>query len=511
MSPDKYAIFDNIFEPIVVVNKSLEIEYFNHNFSIFTQSSPRVIKQKKTVDNILCPESSDLTSLIGEAKEKKSTVLGLEEGLSIVGSDARFIAVLKVIPSNEHFVICINDLSIENKLYDKYRTQLDELKETHSQIINADKLSTLGELTAGISHEISNPLTIANGSAEIIEMCLEGDELNDERDLITSSLEDIQEAHARINSIIINMKSYLHQGEEQKEYIHLQDIVDESIKLVAPSYKDSNVDLVASSLGNNIVIFGNKIKIEQVLINLLKNSLYAINAAGIADGEVKVEAIKTELNNNIELKVIDNGPGIPEDIKESIFNTFFTTKDVGEGTGMGLSISQKIIESHQGTIEVAQNEKQGTEFVVTLPALELSSITQEEMLCNNIVSSEKRKKRVLVVDNEVKVLNLLQTFLKESEIQFYGAENVEGALKTLHKIEVDLIIVDLKMPDGDGGELLRRVRNLGNNTPALYLSSKSNTDRYNEDKAELNIAGMIIKPFSKDEVIKTIKLSLGEK
>ncbi len=510
MSQDVYGLYDNIFEPVVVVNDKLEINYFNHSFSVFTQASPRVIKQKKTIDNMIQLEKSSLADLIKEAKNKNAVTLGQEERLSLVGGDSEFFAVVKVAPHNNDYVICINDLSIERKLYNKYRHQLNELKETHSQIVHADKLSTLGELTAGISHEISNPLTIANGSAEIVEMCLESDDLNTERELITSSLNDIQDAHSRINSIIINMKSYLHQGEDQKEYVHLKEIVGESVKLVAPSYKDSKVELNSENLGADIVVYANKIKIEQVLVNLLKNALYSINSSGTKDGVVKIEARKTSGDNSIQLQVTDNGPGVPAEIRESIFNTFFTTKDVGEGTGMGLSISQKIIESHQGSIEL-EDSNAGASFTITLPALELSSITEQEMLTNNIVTGDQRKKRVLVVDNEVKVLNLLQTFLKESDLQFYGAENIEAALLTLEKIEVDLIVTDIKMPDGDGSELIKQIRDMGMKTPALYLSAKSNTEKYNKDKDNLKISGMIIKPFNKDEVIKTIKMSLGEK
>src|SRR5690606_27361382 len=154
-------------------------------------------------------------------------------------------------------------------------------------------------------------------------------------------------------------------------------------------------------------------------------------------------------DNFVIIKVSDNGPGIPKEISEDIFSPFFTTKDVGEGTGLGLSICKKIVESHQGELSFTSEQGKGTTFIVKLPIIEVSSYTQSEYLMQQ---KNRDGKRILVVDNEVQVLNILHTFIEEEGHVFIGSTNGNEALRFLDNINIDLIITDFTMPQMNGTE-----------------------------------------------------------
>ncbi len=508
---EEFGLYDSLFEPIAVIDDKFEILYFNHSFVTFSHLSPRQIKQKKYLPEIIQVEALPLAEHLLLCQQKNTSIVGPEGAIELKAPTStaallQYHGTIKITAHGSYYILSINDLSIEKRLHQKYRAQLNELKESHQQIINADKLATLGELTAGISHEISNPLTIANGSCEIIEMCLEESDLNREREQIIQSLNDVKESHSRINSIIINMKNYLHQGRDQEEYFHLRDVVDHSIALVTPSFKDQQIQIAKEHFDETILLYGNPIKFEQVLVNLLKNALFAISHSATQDGKVTISAHRA-INGKIEIRVADNGPGITKEIAPQIFNTFFTTKDVGEGTGMGLSISQKIIAQHMGTIDLDINTKEGAAFIISLPALEITQFTQDQMKINNISPNRHDTPlRVLVIDDELKILSLFKNFFENTKHHLYTAETPTGALEQLKRVEMDIIISDYSMPEMSGTALAELIRKQGIHCPIFYLTDQENAKHYDLDRQNLKIAGIIYKPFTREQVMKALEI-----
>ncbi len=513
MEPNK--LLDNIFEPILITDVNKQVTYYNHYFTTFSKTSPRNLKKITKLSELITSDTLDIDKFINNAIKSKDITISEEIEIGLTKSfGTNYVVVIKVIPLPElkQFIVCFNDLSVEKKLFDKYRTQLQELKQTHDQIIQADKLTSLGELTAGISHEISNPLTIASGSAEILEMLLEnGSGISpDKLEPISSAISDIKQAHQRINSIIVNMKSYLHKSEEKKEYCKLAELIRNSINLVKPSADKAQISIQEKFSDQNIVILANSIKIEQVIVNLLKNSVQALIKDKTSNPEIVVTLAGDPKGNYSNIVVRDNGPGVPPEIRNQIFETFFTTKEVGEGTGLGLSISNKIITTHTGTLSLEDTEK-GCAFKIQLPLIEMSSFAENDDLFN--MTSEytsKQSKRILVLDNEVHVLNILSSFIKEENHMFIGSISGIRALKLLEEMPVDLIITDYHMPEMSGSEFSKAVRKLNINCPLLYLTSIANIKHFQTDKEKYNVSGLILKPFTKDEVIKTINLALQE-
>lgn len=482
------------------------------SFQHFFKASPRVINKLDNLFELFESPGLFPKDLFDRAIVEAGSYVSEEIDLMSTEGDSPAQVVIKVSSlENNNILICFNDISIEKKLYNKYRTQLNELKKSHSQILQADKLATIGELSAGISHEISNPLTIAAGNIEILEELLRKNK-PENREMIQTCIQDIVESHGRINSIILNMKSFLHNKteEDEKEYCDLETVILDSIKFVTPSYNDNKVMLQTTFDEKDLVALVNKLKIEQVLINLLSNALDALVDSGIENPEVKVEVKKDRTSNLLEIRVSDNGPGIPVENHSEIFNAFFTTKDVGEGTGLGLAIASKIIEAHQGSL-TALDSDEGANFLIQLPCIEVLSYTQNEMFQRARDVQDEETLKVMVLDNEVQVLNVLNKICADEGIVFMGSVNGFDALKILEDISVDLIITDYLMPQMNGSEFAKKVRESDITSPILYLSSASNQEFFKRDKDQLGISGMILKPFSKEEVIKGIYGALGIK
>jgi signal transduction histidine kinase len=419
--------------------------------------------------------------------------------------ESEYHAILKLIPmEGGEFALVFHDTTVENKLHLKYRDQLEELKKTHNQFLQADKLNTLGELTANISHEINNPLTIAAGHAEIIQELLQMEA--PDKDQLLEINSTVLESLERVNQIIKNMKDFLHQSQDQKEYCDLEALVDAAIEWIHPTANKLQVSIHKNLHSERTAVLANKIKLEQVIINLVKNSLDAIESSKKTEGEVEVSISKDLDQNQIIIDITDNGPGMPDSIKENLFKPFVSTKDAGAGTGLGLSICSKIIEGHQGKLTHIPT-KSGCHFQIRLPMIEIYSYTRND----RYLSGAKKEKRVLVLDNEVQILNVMNSFISQNNLVFVGSSRPEDALEFLSKAQVDLIITDFSMPSMNGSEFAQKARESGYEGSILYMTSAKFIEQYNKDKAKLKIDGIIIKPFNKQEVMKTIRFALGTK
>lgn len=264
-----------------------------------------------------------------------------------------------------------------------------ELKATQNQLVQAEKMASLGELTAGIAHEIQNPLNFVNNFSELsVELAKElQEELEREdkdNDLISDLVNDLVQNQEKINhhgkraaSIVKGMLQHSRTSTGQKEETDLNDLADEYLRLsyhgLRAKDKTFNADF-KTSLDPKVP----KVSIipqdfGRVLLNLFNNGFYAVQQKakmGI-EGFKPIVQVSTELvekDKEIVIKVKDNGTGIPESVRNKIFQPFFTTKPTGQGTGLGLSLAFDIItKGHGGTLEVNSKEGEGTEFVITIP------------------------------------------------------------------------------------------------------------------------------------------------
>lgn len=506
-----FSSFDHLFDAVLVVNLKREIVYFNHQSSIFFKLPPRLLKQKVHVTQICDSHELDIEEWLNKSLLSFDVLISPEIKLMIPHeADLEYYVVIKLIPiqtdKGANFAIVFHDLTVEKTLHLKYREQLEELKKTHSQILQADKLTTLGELTANISHEINNPLTIAAGHSEIIKDMLTMKNVAEKIPRIQNANQTVIDSIERVNQIIKNMKDFLHQSEDQKEYCDLETLVDAAIEWIQPAAKKANVH-IKKQIKVKTVALVNRIKVEQVVINLIKNSIDAISEMGKKEGgQILIGLSKSDTDHQTIIDVLDNGPGLTPEMKKNLFKPFQSTKDAGSGTGLGLSICQKIIESHRGRLEHVES-KIGCHFRMRLPLIEVYSYTRND----RSLSGARSQKKILVLDNEVQILNVLNAFFQEEGYVFIGSSDAKDSLSFLEKANVDLILTDFSMPDMNGSEFSTKAREQGYEGPILYMTSSKNIEQYNKDKVTLNISGLIVKPFNKDDVMKTIRHALRPK
>jgi two-component system, NtrC family, sensor kinase len=267
---------------------------------------------------------------------------------------------------------------------------LDDLRAAQDRLVQTEKLASLGQLTAGIAHEIKNPLNFVNNfsalSAELVDEMdsilqdagldrKKREEIDENRQLLKSNLEKVVQHGKRADSIVKNMLLHSRSGSGESRPVEINVVIDESLNL---AYHGAR----AEKQGFNITLERDfdpaaglaeiyPQEITRVLLNLVSNGFYAATrrAAEVGDGfEPRLKAVTRNLGDKVEIRIRDNGTGIPLDVREKIFNPFFTTKPAGEGTGLGLSMSHDIVvKQHGGTIEVATEPGAFTEFVITLP------------------------------------------------------------------------------------------------------------------------------------------------
>lgn len=501
-----FAAFDHILDSVLGLNSKKEIVYFNHQSCIFFRLPPRLLRSKNALIQIIDSTDFDLEDWVNKGLMSFEVLTSPELKVYLPHEpEAESHVILKLIPlETGEFALVFHDTTVENKLHLKYREQVEELKKTHNQFLQADKLNTLGELTANISHEINNPLTIAAGHAEILQELLQKSAPDPAplREINATVLESLE----RVNQIIRNMKDFLHQSQDQKEYCDLEALVDAAIEWIQPTAKKLQVALKKNLHSERTAVLANKIKLEQVIINLVKNSLDALEEQRVSSGEVRVEISKDLSQNQIVIDVIDNGPGLPALIQENLFKPFVSTKDAGAGTGLGLSICAKIVEGHQGEL-LHVPRTSGCQFQIRLPMIEIYSYTTND----RYLAGSRKEKRVLVLDNEVQILNVMNSFISQENLVFVGSSRPEDALEFLGKAQVDLIVTDFSMPSMTGSEFSQKARDLGFEGSILYMTSAKHIEQYNKDKSRLRIDGIIIKPFNKQDVMKTIRLALGRK
>jgi two-component system, NtrC family, sensor kinase len=266
---------------------------------------------------------------------------------------------------------------------------LRELKATQTQLIHAEKMASLGELTAGIAHEIQNPLNFVNNFSEVtnelmVEMKeeLEKGNISEAMSLITDieqNMEKINEHGKRAGSIVRGMLLHSRSSSGKMERVNVNNLADEYLRLSYHGLRAKDRTFNAKfkmDLDPDLPeIMAIPQDIGRVLLNLISNAFYAVNekaslikAADFGENYIPYVEVKTGLtDSHIKVLIIDNGPGIPEAIKEKIFQPFFTTKPTGEGTGLGLSLSYDILKAHGGEIQINSIENKGTTISVFLP------------------------------------------------------------------------------------------------------------------------------------------------
>ncbi|MEW6739803.1 MAG: ATP-binding protein [Nitrospirota bacterium] len=233
-------------------------------------------------------------------------------------------------------------------------------REMELRIIQAEKLAALGQMIAGVAHELNNPLSAINGFSELLLSTAADDNVKNMADKISKSAE-------RASSIVHDLLVFSRAPKLEKAMVNIKGMIYEVVDLVSEALHASKID-VSVDVSDDIVASLDKSQMERVLLNLVTNSIHALRDSKRGD-RILLKVYKE--NNRVFIEVSDNGPGIPGNVIQKIFEPFFTTKGFGKGTGLGLSICYNIVRAHGGNISVNSKEGEGTAFVIELPYQEL--------------------------------------------------------------------------------------------------------------------------------------------
>ncbi len=328
--------------------------------------------------------------------------------------------------------------------------EITERKQLEQQLRQSEKLSALGQLIAGVAHELNNPLAVIMGYSQLLAKpgATDGKVKNDIVKILRES--------ERAAKIVRNLLTFARPREPQMVVADINRLVASILETHETELVQNNITVTKHLSANYPQTMADPHQIEQVVTNLLVN---AIHALAVWDGprtlDLSTEATKTAL----VISVADSGPGIAPEIVSKIFDPFFTTKAPGKGTGLGLSISHSIIEEHRGKIWVQSELGKGAKFIVELPkiscpeAAELVPLLEEPVHDPNAASH-----RLLIVDDEPGIVEVLKTVMGESGYMVTTASNGNEAMERIGTENFDVIISDLCMPDMDGEALYKRVR-----------------------------------------------------
>ncbi|MXN65229.1 sensor histidine kinase [Stappia sp. GBMRC 2046] len=255
------------------------------------------------------------------------------------------------------------DLSEANKLLAREVEEREaaeaELRLAQAELVQAAKLATLGRMSAALSHEFNQPLAAIRSNAENAQLLLE----RKMQDKAAGNLEKIIAMVERMAEISRTLKGFTRRAGTELKPVRLITVIDEALMLLSPRIKRSDVEIIVDKDAGDPVVLGGRVRLEQVVLNLISNALDAVG--GRTSAKVGI-SLKVEGGFAL-IEVADNGPGVSEELRSQVFDPFFTTKDVGEGLGLGLSIAYKIVHDFSGNLSVTTSQDGGALFTVRLP------------------------------------------------------------------------------------------------------------------------------------------------
>jgi two-component system NtrC family sensor kinase len=263
------------------------------------------------------------------------------------------------------FAIILATILITNMTVSRLKESDEEMNKLNAQLIQSDKLAALGKMAAGIAHEINNPLAVIGEKAGWMKDLLADETFQQSENFIEykTSVDKIEEHVERARKITHNMLGFARRMEPRMDDVDINRTIDQVIDFLENHARTNNIEIQTDFQENIPVIANDQSQLQQVFLNLITNAIDAINKNGC------IEIATRQKGSTIEVMIKDDGPGIPKEQQNRIFDPFYTTKTNGKGTGLGLSVSHSIIEKMGGSITFESNETKGTTFYVNLPVI----------------------------------------------------------------------------------------------------------------------------------------------
>jgi signal transduction histidine kinase/CheY-like chemotaxis protein len=323
-----------------------------------------------------------------------------------------------------------------------------EVSQQREALYQSEKLSALGSLLAGVAHELNNPLSIVVGRAVMLEEQLQGSAQ-------ALAAERIRNAADRCARIVKTFLAMARHQEPVRVPVQITQIIEASLDLVGYSLRSHGVEVSLDCAPDLPEFCGDANQLTQVFTNLFLNAQQAM-AQQSNPQHISVVARYDTSASNIQVRVSDSGPGIAQELQPRIFDPFVTTKGIGEGTGLGLSVCHSFIQAHHGAIRVDSEVGNGTTFIIILPVGPLVTLAPADPCGNTLPNTTDRS--ILVIDDEPEVADVLTEILSEAGYQVVSVGNGLAALAKLTLQPFDLLLSDLRMPDMDGQVLYAELK-----------------------------------------------------
>jgi signal transduction histidine kinase/ActR/RegA family two-component response regulator len=369
-----------------------------------------------------------------------------------------------------------------------------EQKALQEQLFAAQKMESIGQFAGGTAHNFRNILQAISGNIEYLEL-IYGEE-PEIKELATNIYNSIERGVGLIN----NLLHFAKKGwKVEMEDIDLSDVIDKTYEIIRRVF-NKNIE-INIDLEKDLWVKGNPSLLSQAFMNLFTNARDAMPKGG----ELTIKAKKVK--NTVIAFVSDTGYGIEKEVIDKIFDPFFTLKEVGSGTGLGLSTTLGIVEQHRGSITVSSKPDKGSTFKITMPLSEEKAFHEEKPKDDIIYGS---KQKILIIDDEVFVLDSIAGLLEQMGYTAIPVNSSEYAMDSFLKHTPDLVLIDRNMPGLDGVACIREFMKADPDARVVIISGFENTgaDGIDEDVKKM-IKGYLVKPCGAAELSRMISQVLG--
>jgi len=385
---------------------------------------------------------------------------------------------------------------------------ITDRKKLEKQLIQSEKLNSLGALAGGVAHDFNNVLAAIMGRAQLLRIHVEplaGREENRKTVLeLKRGLELIENAAKDGAETVRQIQEFSRRRTDDKDFTHIDinELLDNALEYTRLRWKDEaeskgvRIRIIKECSSLNPIL-GRASELRGVFTNLINNAIDAMPQGG----EIRV---KSFMDDNIAvIKIEDTGKGMPPNIKDKIFDPFFTTKGP-QSTGLGLSVSYGAINRHHGTITAESVEGEGTTFILTFPATENAAEGEVGKETIIPIRKEQEKARILIIDDEEGVRELLRDILTEASHEVEVARDGKEGITLFREREYDMVFTDLAMPMMSGWEVAEKVKSINKKVPIALITGWN----VSLDESELNdkrINLVIQKPFKMEQILNLVR------
>lgn len=388
---------------------------------------------------------------------------------------------------------------------------ISESMRLEAELLQARKMESLGTLTGGIAHDFNNILSVIIGNNELAM-----DDMSD-HEAMRKCLEEIQFAALRAKDIVSQLLSYSRKSQQEKGAVKAATLMEDALRFLRPLIP-ATIKVEADITLKEEILMGVPTQLHMALMNICVNAAQAMEENG---GSIQVHAHKVDLKpamngkhtrlppgKHIEITIEDDGPGIPPEVMDRVFDPYFTTKAVGKGSGMGLAVVQGVVQSHDGTIAVQSVHGKGTRFQLLFPLVPVELSVEREVSLPEIPTGNER---ILFVDDEASIVMMTDQMLRRLGYQVEGCTHPDDALAcfSADPTRFDLLITDMSMPSMSGDQLAAAILKIRPSLP-LILSTGYSNKLNGFIPGDLGASAILHKPFIMENLARVVRQALDK-